>query len=56
MNLKLNSIKCNFLRKEILYLGYVVSGEGVSPDPEKISIVKNYPVPRNVDEVKRFVA
>ena len=55
-NLKLNPIKCDFLRKEMLYLGHVISSDGVQPDPEKLNVVKNYPVPKNSDEVKRFVA
>lgn len=35
-NLKLNPVKCDFLKKEVLYLGHVVSGNGVLPDPQKI--------------------
>lgn len=56
VNLKLNPSKCDFLKKEILYLGHVVSGDGILPDPEKITVLKNYPEPKNLDEVKRFVA
>lgn len=56
VNLKLNPVKCDFFKKEMLYLGHVVSGDGVVPDPEKIKVVKNYPCPRSVDEVKRFTA
>lgn len=56
VNLKLNPTKCEFLKKELLYLGHVISAEGVSPDPEKIRGLKEYPVPKNADEVKRFVA
>lgn len=56
VNLKLNPQKCCFLQKELLYLGHVVSSDGVIPDPNKISVVKNYPVPTKTDEVKRFVA
>lgn len=56
VNLKLNPVKCDFLKKEILYLGHVISNEGIMPDPAKISAVQNYPVPTNSDEVKRFVA
>lgn len=55
-NLKLNPKKCNFLQTELLYLGHVVSKDGVSPDPEKIKIIKEYPVPKNIDELRRFVA
>lgn len=55
-NLKLNPSKCDFLRKEMQFLGHVISTEGIKPDPEKIKIVQNYPVPKNADETKRFVA
>lgn len=56
VNLKLNPAKCEFLKKDILYLGHVISSEGILPDPEKINTVKNYPRPNNSDELKRFVA
>lgn len=56
VNLKLNPNKCNFLRKEILYLGHIVTENGVLPDPEKIKIMQEYPVPQNLNDVKRFVA
>lgn len=55
-NLKLNAEKCNFLQKKLLYLGHIVSENGVLPDPEKIKVLKMYPTPTNTDEVKRFVA
>lgn len=56
VNLKLNPVKCNFLQREILYLGHVVSGTGILPDPDKINVIKNYPRPQSADEIKRFVA
>jgi len=56
VNLKLNPTKCEFLKKEILYLGHVISAEGVAPDPEKIKAIKNYPQPTDANATKRFVA
>lgn len=56
VNLKLNPNKCEFLKKELLYLGHVVSADGVLPDPEKIKAVQNYPVPKSADDTRRFVA
>ena len=56
VNLKLNPNKCDFLKKELLYLGHVVSEKGVLPDPEKIKIVEEFPIPKDANEVKRFVA
>lgn len=56
VNLKVNPSKCQFLKKELLYLGHLVSSKGVQPDPEKTKVIKNYPKPQSSDEVKRFVA
>lgn len=55
-NLKLNAKKCEFLKTQMLYLGFVVSDQGISPDPAKIDVVKNFPKPMSVNECKRFVA
>ena len=41
-DLKLKEVKCNFLKRHIQYLGHNVSGEGITPLPEKlISIQKD---------------
>lgn len=55
-NLKLNPDKCEFLKKQILYLGHVISEQGILPDPDKTKTIENFPVPKTADEVKRFVA
>lgn len=56
VNLKLNPLKCEFLRKEIIYLGHKITPEGIFPDPSKIESIRTYPTPQNADDVKRFVA
>lgn len=56
VNLKLNPSKCTFMKKDILYLGHVISSNGISPDINKVSVVQNFPTPQNADECKRFVA
>lgn len=55
-NLKLNPLKCEFLCKQINYLGHMISSEGIAPDPEKIKVLKEYPVPKDAKEAKRFTA
>lgn len=55
-NLKLNAKKCEFLKTQMLYLGFVVSDKGISPDPAKVEVVKKFPKPTTVNECKRFVA
>ena len=47
--------KCTFSEPRIKLLGYVVSGEGISPDPDKTSALRDMPAPTNVREVRRFL-
>jgi Reverse transcriptase (RNA-dependent DNA polymerase)/RNase H-like domain found in reverse transcriptase len=56
VNLKLNPAKCTFARKSVLYLGHVISDKGILPDPGKLQVIKKFPIPKNADESKRFVA
>ena len=37
------------------YLGHVVSTQGVSPDTEKTSKIKSWPVPQSAQEVQQFL-
>lgn len=55
-NLKINPEKCQFFKREVNYLGHVCSTDGISPDPSKFDSIKKVPIPRNADEVRRFVA
>lgn len=54
-NLKLQLDKCEFLCKEVAFLGHVVTPEGVKPNPEKIKAIRNWPIPRNEKELRRFL-
>ena len=53
--LKLKPSKCDLFRKEIKYLGHVVSNEGVSTDPDKIKSVTEWPQPTIMTEVRSFL-
>lgn len=46
-NLKLQPEKCQFMHKEIAYLGHIISTEGVKPDPNKIRAITEFPAPKN---------
>jgi hypothetical protein len=54
-NLKLSPKKCNFLKKELFFLGHIVSEIGVSTDPSKIQAVRDWPIPKNIKEVSSFL-
>jgi hypothetical protein len=47
--------KCSFFQKEIHYLGHIISGEGISVDPEKVKAIMEWPVPKNSHEVRSFM-
>jgi hypothetical protein len=46
--------KCTFAHSEIDYLGHVISREGVATDPAKISIIRQWPTPKTVTELRSF--
>ena len=45
-DLKLKEIKCNFLKRPIQYLGHIVSGEGITPLPEKLESIQKMLPPK----------
>jgi hypothetical protein len=47
--------KCDLFKKEVHYLGHVVSERGIECDPMKVEAVKNWPQPRSVKEVRSFL-
>ena len=54
-NLKVNIEKCQFLSKEIVYLGHIVTEQGIKPDQTKITAIQNYPQPTNQKQIKSFL-
>ena len=47
--------KCKFWLEEVAFLGYIVTREGISVDPEKIKAVAEWPRPTNVTEIRSFL-
>lgn len=54
-NLKLQSDKCEFLRKEIIYLGHVISEKGILPDLTKLTAVLEFLTSTKVKEIQSFI-
>ena len=47
--------KCEFWLNNVVFLGHVISKEGVLVDPQKIEVVVNWPRPTNVTRVRSFL-
>lgn len=47
--------KCSFAQRQLAYLGHIISGKGVSTDPNKIVAVRAWPVPATVKELRSFL-
>lgn len=52
---QLNYDKCLFLRTTIEYLGYIISPAGITLSSRHIEAVKNFPLPKKVLEIQRFL-
>ncbi|GJT09295.1 putative nucleotidyltransferase, ribonuclease H [Tanacetum coccineum] len=46
--------KCVFMTPKVLFLGYVVSGEGIQVDESKVAAVQEWPTPTTITEVQSF--
>lgn len=47
--------KCNFVPDTLKYLGYVITCEGICPDPERVDTIKGFPAPRNIKGLQSFL-
>nr|VZI26222.1 unnamed protein product [Spirometra erinaceieuropaei] len=51
----INPKKCHFLQRQVTYLGHVVDEPGITPDPEKIRQVLDWPTPQSQTDVRSFL-
>ena len=52
--LLINMKKCSFVKKELVYLGFVISTEGLKMDPKKVRVILEWPTPKSAIEVRYF--
>jgi transposase InsO family protein len=50
-----NPLKCEFSKPAVMFLGHLVDGHTVRPNPEKVSVIQKFPVPTSSDEVRRLL-
>ena len=54
-NLRLGIEKCRFLCSEVKYLGHLINGDGIKPDPDKIKAVEDFKTPKSVKDIQSFL-
>jgi hypothetical protein len=52
--LLINMKKSSFMKTELIYLGFVISADELRMDPDKVEVIKNWPSPKNIFEVRSF--
>jgi hypothetical protein len=50
-----NLKKSSFLQNEVKFLGHLVGEFGIKPNPAKIQLVQDWPVPQSVSDIQKFL-
>ena len=53
--LKINAKKCSFGLKEIPYLGYIITRDGIKPDPKKVQGILDIEKPKTTTECRKLI-
>jgi len=53
--LQLHSGKCVFAQPQAPYLDFILSEDGISPSPDKVKAVRQYPKPKSVKDVRAYL-
>jgi len=50
----INLKKCSFMMDQLVFLGFVVSADGIRVDEEKVIAIREWPTPKTVGELRSF--
>lgn len=54
-NLSINAKKFRLFANKVKYLGYIVSENGMEIDPERVKVMVEYPQPKTIKSLRRFL-
>jgi len=55
VGMQVNPDKCMWFHTEVTYLGFIITRDGIKPQPEKIQGILNMTPPKTQKDVRRFV-
>ena len=54
-NVTLKLDKSKFITQELQFLGFILSETGITPSPEKVEVIQNFPKPKNIRHLQSFL-
>lgn len=54
-NMKCQLDKCEFMKRKVEFLGFVVSDKGIETSPTKVQAISDFPIPRTLKELRSFL-
>ena len=54
-HLNLRKDKCEFFKNSIIFLGFLIDGKTIKPDPKNVDKVNKFPTPKTRKQVQRFL-
>ena len=51
----INPTKCVFGASSLEFLGYQVSGDGIHPLDSKVEVVRQFPMPKSIRQLREFL-
>ena len=55
VDLKIKHSKCEFFKTKVHYLGFLAGTDGVQPLPEKTAAIETLDLPKDIDELRKFL-
>jgi len=54
-NLQINPDKCQFFQERVRFLGHILSPLGCDPFPERLDVIRQFPLPTTVTQLRSFL-
>ena len=54
-HITVNRKKSQFLKSQVVFLGHIISEQGITMDPDKVQVIKNFQPPKTRKQVQSFL-